>query len=127
MIVYKHDKPGLGEGASETFEPKFLNPCIAVRHRDGRMPGKPILRHEQPPAEAVAALELEFHVAPLDHHALRGEAITVGIGVHPERRATAGYCRPCLDRSAHIGFATASDRPWRGVGALSRATVPHAQ
>src|ERR1700733_7113711 len=108
MIVYEHDKPSLGEGVGETFEPEFLHTCIAMRHRNGRMPGRPILRHEEPPAEVVAALDLEFHVPPLDHHALRSEAITVGISVPPERRATAGYCRPCLDRSAHRGHARRS-------------------
>jgi hypothetical protein len=66
MIVYEHDKPGLGEGPGETFEPMFLHTCIAMRHRDGRMPGRPILRHEEPPAGPVTALDLEFHVAPLD-------------------------------------------------------------
>src|SRR5271155_4109217 len=101
MIVYEHDKPGLSEGPGETFEPLFLHTRIAMRHRDGRMPGRSILRHEEPPAEAVAALYLEFHVAPLDHHAPRGEVTIAGISVPPERRATAGCCRPCLDRSAH--------------------------
>src|ERR1700722_2833863 len=83
MIVYEHDKPGLGESLGETFEPMFLHTRIAMRHRDGRMPGRPVLRHEEPSAETVTALDTEFHVAPLHHHALRSEAISVGISVPP--------------------------------------------
>src|SRR5580704_12503183 len=72
------------------------------------MPGRPILRHDEPAAEAVAALDPEFHVAPLDHHILRGETIAADISVHPGRRATAGYYRPCPGRSARRGRARRS-------------------
>src|ERR1700733_7285916 len=108
MIVYEHDKPGLGEGPRETFEPMFLHASIAMRHGDGGMRTRPCLRHEQPTTKMIATLALEFPLAPLDHHVLRGEAITVAISVHPGRRATAGYCRPCLDRSERRGRARRS-------------------
>jgi len=33
---------------------------------------------EEPTAEAIAALDLEVYVAPLDHHVLRGDDLSTG-------------------------------------------------
>src|SRR5580658_9611737 len=103
MIMYAHHKPGLGEDPGETFESMFLHSCIAMGHGDGGTRTRPRLPREAPTTKTVATLDLEFRVAPIDHHVLRGEEIAASVIVYPGRRAIAGYCRPCPGRNAHRG------------------------
>jgi len=42
------------------------------------MQGRVHLGLEEPTAEAIAALDLEVYVAPLDHHVLRGDDLSTG-------------------------------------------------
>jgi hypothetical protein len=63
----EHHEPGLGEDPGEPFKPVFLHPCIAMGHGDGGMRAHLHLGLEEPTAEAIAALDLEVYVAPLDH------------------------------------------------------------
>jgi hypothetical protein len=45
---------------------------------------------EEPTAEAIAALDLEVYVAPLDHHVLRGDDLSTGGQGRPRRSS---HCR----------------------------------
>ncbi len=67
MIVHEHHETGGRERLSEALQAVLFHTRIAMSHRDSRIPLQRRGGREQPTAQAVTALNLEFNVAWLDH------------------------------------------------------------
>jgi hypothetical protein len=67
MIVHEYHEAGISEGLSEAPEAVLFHAPIAVSHGDGGILLPYCRGREQPTAQVVTALSLEFNVAWFDH------------------------------------------------------------
>ena len=75
VVMQQDDETGFRKGSGEALQPMLLNASVAMCHRNGGARARAGLRSKQPASQAIAALDLEFYVRPLNHDFLRGERI----------------------------------------------------
>jgi len=67
VVVDQSHETGFRKGTRETLEPMLLHAGIAMRHRNGGTGVASRFWDKQPAAQALVALDREFHVPTLNH------------------------------------------------------------